>query len=65
MKTSEFLLLVGCESWYEAATDTGVGLASVADELDSCGVGSKKGARKRQQIAGVDTDNLILVLLSL
>ena len=52
LNTSEVLLLVGCELWYEAATVTAVGLASVVEGSDRCGVGSRQVARKRQQICG-------------
>ena len=44
---------------------TAAGLASVVDGSDSCGVGSRQGVRKRPGIAGIDTDNPTLVLLSL
>ena len=63
MNTSDLLLLVRRESWYEAATVTAVGFG-FSSEFYSCGVGRKKGAIKRQRIAGIDTDNPTVVVLS-
>uniref|UniRef100_M4BI82 Uncharacterized protein n=1 Tax=Hyaloperonospora arabidopsidis (strain Emoy2) TaxID=559515 RepID=M4BI82_HYAAE len=52
LSTSDFLLLVGRESWYMAVTGLGFSIGS-----DGCGVGSRQGARKSVKIGGIYTDN--------
>ena len=51
------------ESWYEAATVNAVGFGFKTG-LDICGVGSRRGAKKRQRVVGANIDNPTLVVLS-